>query len=715
MEWKKILTNRKSIIGLVIILAVQLIFFAYLKNRESLDDITDYVYDTENEKQSEYKYIEQYHGSIEAIVNQAGTMSSISIFNKQDSFATRNIEKTKDDFEKMMSVYPVYFEGSFLKDFFEYDFLNAFVVISGLVIAFTLAREKKQGLMCMTFSTKNGRMKLVAEKIEALLIWDIFITVVFYTLTLLESMIISNGSIFECLQYPIQSLSMFSNLPMTVNIGEFLIIYILYRFIVLFVIMLIALVLMETFRHIILSVGILGLTGIVSYVLCNLSGDTTTINMFKYCNLYYLMSGMGFFTEYKNIDIFNQAINKNAIIIALGMAVVFLAGIIAFVIGCKKYPCSSGKRFKIKSYLFQKKLDSLKESCLKIFWTTGAEYHKVLWTQKGILVIVILFIFMFNQTDYTEIVNTKYQDLYYDFMDKYEGEISSEALQAINDLETEIKEAEDKYTEVSERYENGETDLEEYMYASMQFNTYASERIFLQKIKEQTEYIEELKSEGIDAWYVNEYCFNHIFMGNNSLLNVCTLMSIVLTLSGIFYYERKNGMTQIMRQSINGRNWLFKRKLVIGIVIAAIITIAEIIFEISANIHVYGLGELKAPVQSIKDLSFVNIKCSVGVFIFLMYLFRIVIVMSVSIITTMISTVVSQKITIGIAMAICIPSVLTMVGIDIMEKISVVDILSVSAFMIRYESVMSVFVALIIFVAADIITLRIGYKHWCLT
>ena len=54
------------------------------------------------EKEKEYRisqkeYVSEYPSYIQGILQSAGSLNQISVFAQQDSFATKNIEKTKEE------------------------------------------------------------------------------------------------------------------------------------------------------------------------------------------------------------------------------------------------------------------------------------------------------------------------------------------------------------------------------------------------------------------------------------------------------------------------------------------------------------------------------------------------------------------------------------------------------------------------------------------
>lgn len=721
IEWAKIL-KRKKVIGIIIgLLAFQVFLFLYFAQTET-DDIYEEesvvivngeevtVYEEEDTEQS-------FRESIEAIINQADAMSSVSIFAQPGSFSYKNIQKTKEDYETLLDVEPVEFDDGFLTKFFDDFLLNGLVVICGIIIAFNLVDENKAGLKCMIFSARDGRGRLTLKKIAALLMWDAVICVLFYGVSLVASCLRYGGSLVSCLGYPVQSVEMFAKLPLVVTIGEFLGIYLIYRIFILFVITLIVWFILYCVEHLLLSVGMIGVIGIISYLTGTVIKSDSPLAFFKYCSLWYLMYDSSFFSEYRNINIFNSAVNKNTAALTADIVVIIFLCAISFAVGTKRYPCPS-RMGKVRSFFMKagKRMQRIYGAALERLSVTGAEWFKALFTQKGILVIAAFVIVIVYQADFGEVLRSGEVDLYYDFMSEYSGLPSEASSEYISDFEAMLAEVDLKYADAEEKYNAGEISFDEYFNYSVLYDTFQSERLFLERIQNQTAYLEDLKEYyGIDGWYVNTFTYSNILAADNSLTDVLLILCVILLCSGIFAGEENCGIVQVMRTARKGRGYVFRRKMGMAVAITLLLYLFSTAMTLAQIVHTYGLETLGAPVQSIEPLVFVPFSCSIGVFIVLLYILRAAVLLVVAAFTCMLSANTSQKFAVAVSFVLCVPAVFSLVGFDFMQYVSIIRILSIVPFLLQVQSIGAALAVCAVFLAIGAASVINGYRKWCVT
>lgn len=714
MEWKKLFL-RKRMIGVFVALffaALFLFLYSAEEKQERSDEQSIASFET-----AQKEYVDGFHASIEAVVEQADSMGGISIFAQADSFAKRNLEKTKQDFQGLLSVEPVDFDAEFLTSFLENSVLNGIIVICGIIVAINLVDEKQVGLRSMIFSTPKGRGHLALRKIEALLVWDILLVLIFYGGMFFCCCIRYQGNFLDCLSYPVQSLQIFANLPWKINIGTFLFCYLFYRCVILFLIMLVVWCFLFCLDHFLFAMGAVAVTGILEYLAFAFIPANNPLCLLKYCNLWYLMSGIAYFTEYRNLNIFGHAVNKNQLI-GIGW-VIFTGLLIAAGVwtGSKRYPTvSHAGKLQKKLKGFRKKMDSCYAGMLERLPLAGSEYYKILISQRGLILLIFLTVIFVHQTDFTDIQKSAVQEMYYQFMEQYEGVPDVASEQAITEEKEAIASIEKEYSEKTELYEQGKLSEDEWIRSQIQFEALQNERLFLEQIEQQTQYLEQLKNDrGIDGWYVNIYPYNHLLETEDSLVNVLLILGVVMLCSGIFSREKKCGMLSVIRGTVRGRALVFRKKMQAAVVLAVILYLLAAGLELGAVIHVYGLSGWNAPVQSLEQLSFVPFSCSIGSFVSVLYLIRGMMLIVVAIATSMFSARTNQKLTLILSISLCIPALLGLAGFDLLQYLSIVRVLSIAPFLLQVKKVEIIAVSSGLFVLLGIYCFQDGYRKWCKT
>ncbi len=709
MEWRKVYRKKKVMAVLLALFFFQIFYFAYSAYHSETDNSSgEYLASADS-------YVRNYHSSVEALMQQADSMGAISIFSQADSFSQHNLEKTKEDFEPLLSVTPVLIDGRFLTEFFSCSVLNGIAVICGIIIAFALVDENKRGLRSMIFSAVGGRGKLILEKFGALFFWNMAIVLLFYGGVFLESLLIYKGDFGECLSIPVQSLPLFQNLPWKMDMGSFLGVYFLYRFVLLLFVSLAVWTIVFLVENLVLAGGVIGILGGLSFVFYQVIGSSHPLNFLHYCNLWYQIEGHSFFTEYKNLNIASHAVNKN---VASGIvfAVCFIGCfLIAFCVGSRRYPCRSQLgRIRRGMLSLVHKVQNMKGWLQERLPFWAVEFYKVIISQKGLLVILLLLFLFIRQTDFTKVQWSGRQEMYYDFMENYLGRPTAQSKESIENLRQELEAVEKEYLEALEAYEKGLLSEDECLNAVMKYEAYDSDRQFLEMIQGQTSYLEELEqARGIKGWYINSYSYNHLFERESSLQTIILILGAVLLCSGIFVQEQRSGMAVVLKSSLNGRGRLFRQKTAAAVCLALILLFLKEGLHISSVMNVYGLKGLSAPVQSYYQLSFLPFACSMGMFLIMVYAAKILMMIVLALFTCMLSAYTNQKAAIGTAFIFCIPTFLSLAGFEGFRYISVLNILSIVPFLLEVENVPVIVCVVILFCLIGAGCSAASYRKWC--
>ena len=711
MEWRKVI-RRKSIIGILFglwLFALCFYVYSFQQMKIEIPSVMDTV-------SSQVEYERSFQEKIETLVAQADFMGGISIFAETGSFSYANLQKTKMDYIDLLEVKPVFFYAEYIEEYLGFSLLNAIAVIAGILVAMTLVDEKKRGIRNIIFASERGRGFLVAYKIGALLIWAVILVLIYYGSCLGLSAFLYEGNILLHMTYPIQSIPMLIEYPMAINIGSFLLLYFAYRIVVLFIIMLIIWTALFFFENVVFAFGMVGGLGLISFLLYQLIESNHPLNILRYCNLWYQASGIEFFTEYMNLNIAANAVGKEIVIGISWLIAVALFMAIAFAVGIYKYPCSFAYDTKLVKALkgLLEKIKIVYRKVVAGLPVTGAEFYKVLISQKGIVVILIVIGVLWSDTDYTKITTTGYQDLYFEFLEQYGGVPTAASTKEITELSNLLMEIETEYREALHLYEEGKID--DILSWAMRYDAYENERIFLKEISAQTVYLENLKStRGIDGWYVNKYAYDTFLNNGNTLINITLIMGIVLLCSGVFAMDNKNGFGNVIRSTKLGRHELFYRKMAVTFSTTLFLFMVSVILEWTALSSMYKIGGFSAPVQSIESLSFVTWDCSIGTFVIFIYLLKGFMMCTVAMFTCWITMKTNQKFAIVFSFGLCIPELLTLAGMWFFQNVSIVRILSIAPFLLQVQSIEFVLAVCVLMISIGIWSMCKLYKEWCNT
>ncbi len=141
MEIYKLLTKKKILLLLLAIYICTLVLFV-----------------RENPAYGKYDedYVADYSTKIEEILNASDSLNSFSIFNVEDSFSEKNIEKTKNDFSKIADTNITELSGLALENYFCFEKADIAIFIGTILIALACLDERKKALQCVLHTCSKG-------------------------------------------------------------------------------------------------------------------------------------------------------------------------------------------------------------------------------------------------------------------------------------------------------------------------------------------------------------------------------------------------------------------------------------------------------------------------------------------------------------------------------------------------------------------------------
>ncbi|MCR5636255.1 MAG: hypothetical protein K6F76_03625 [Clostridiales bacterium] len=151
---------------------------------------------------------------------------------------------------------------------------------------------------------------------------------------------------------------------------------------------------------------------------------------------------------------------------------------------------------------------------------------------------------------------------------------------------------------------------------------------------------------------------------------VLAVITIIIILSGIFSFESKSNTNYLIRSTKNGRERLFKVKLFTSAAVTAFVWCVAYAAEFFGIYNKYGLDCFSAPLQSLEFFMSFPFSISIGAYLIIMYLFRLLLLLGAAAIVMLISKKFSYVSSIIISIAVLlVPALLNMVGIAFFGKV----------------------------------------------
>ena len=409
---------------------------------EQLSDFSHaplYKWEVMHELRDECNTVLTYDEYLESIKAQAKSMTAVSIFAKPDSFNYRSILKTPPAYEKIQDVRPVFGRSKGITLATDNSFTD---ILCGFILLFAVLSimlyDREQGMSGLLFSMRRGRGYLIMTKLAALAITLFGAVVLLYAENLmLGACLYGLGN----LSRPIQSLSGFIACNLKINVWQYLILYVLFKFIAVFCIGAVLSLIAVNTKNTVSFYGISAAVLIVEGVLYVLIHPLSIYSIFRYINLVAFTKVNEIFCNYKNINFFEYPVP----LIPTSSAALF---IITAVCGF------------LSAYLYARKRNlEFKRIGFRLSLSKGGKVHSQMWytfyksliLQKGALVIAV-FLAVSGFMSQSFIKQYDQQDVYYEYYtEKMEGKVTAETAAFFEDEKARFADLQTQLDELSEK------------------------------------------------------------------------------------------------------------------------------------------------------------------------------------------------------------------------------------------------------------------------
>ena len=161
MEIRRLLYDKRNISMIVLLLLLSMVMFFYPSAGGKVPQ-------------------QQTGKQVEDIIEESDRYGGISLFADTDSFAYKNVQKTKADYTRILSVDVQEADTSFFDSLISCETVNYLLFAIGFLIALSYTDPVSQGLKGMTYAAKNGRGRRRIRQILVLMAWSGIAVVLLY-------------------------------------------------------------------------------------------------------------------------------------------------------------------------------------------------------------------------------------------------------------------------------------------------------------------------------------------------------------------------------------------------------------------------------------------------------------------------------------------------------------------------------------------------------
>lgn len=646
-EFRRIFFSRRMLLGWLIGLFLCGVFFCYECGSNKVITLSG---------EELQQYVDNYLDFLQSVKDNAENVGMLATIGDNTRFVRDNIIKTLDDYSRLEGIKPVVGENKGIVLFSNFVLGDAFIVFMVLMALLLFAEEKSKGLSMMVRSTQNGRSKLVLERAGILAVTSLAASILVTVICMCLSHRLCGAT---DLSRPLQSVPEFSLCAFPITIGEYLLMIILIKALAAFVFGLLVLLLMvwmEAIPSILMSVGVL----FMEYMLYILLLGTDKLSVLKLANVIALLRSEIFFEFYYNINFFGHAVGflKFSVVfigvVALGLMV--LSAI--FSIKCTENCMRVGLIHKIKKWY------SLHAPNPPLFiW----ELRKVFFSQWGILILVAVIYFAVSsglEYRYYSFVE-KEREFYYE---KYAGVITEEK---VEEMQADCAELINRYFETADKIKY----LTEY-YPD-------NERIILltqnaydlgEKIKALEEIIgiasdalDYTTRTGTETQLVKPDAYERLFITDISTTNknsMFLLLGLIGLFSGLMAHEKECNMSLWLQTLFKGRRTLLLRKLGVIALTVPVLVLGVSWAQLYQVSEAVGFNNLDATAQSIAIFREIPFPISIGGYLALVFVIRMLFAFLIGTLVAGISTLAPNRVACLFIsfIALVVPMVLALTG-----------------------------------------------------
>lgn len=547
-----------------------------------------------------------------------------------------------------------------IESLFSFSLTDYFLLIVLMVVSVSFLEERKKGLWNVVHAAPGGRLSLALKRTAILFFTSVFGVLLLYGTNLIIGFSIYGG--YDSLNRSIQSVELFGGLPQLSTIGGFLIQWFLLRIGAAFFISLLLWLLLTAIYNVKYTILITGGILALEYSLYTFLPVQSRLNLFKYFNLFTYISMSDLYTNYLNIDLFGYPFGICRISWLAMFPLCVLLGIVCIVINCYKKP-AAGKDLLGR---FAVKLNGMTDKFLGQLHLFGFEVYKTVWIQKGIIVIALL-VYLVLGLSYTAPVpvSNAAGGAARQYTAELAGEITEETLNRIDDIQAELNRTIAGYETAKTAYENGDMEYP-------QFDVYAREASAAQIKGEGLNIvrnrIEELNRQAREKdfvpYLIAEAPFESVYgksdESNRQSAAMLSLLILGLLLAGCMTYENQSGITGLTASAVRGRGILLVRKILIAAGSAVLVWAVVYGLELRAFLMICDTNTLSASIGNLALYENLTFSCSISTALICLYGFRLLVLFCAVMLVLLVSSCTKrmEAAYIAVSAALLLPSLL---------------------------------------------------------
>lgn len=595
---------------------------------------------------------DEYHNDIEEKREDALFLIKSGTYQEQ-SFEYLNLQKTRYDLARYENTQIGIGNGIWLKQLFQYEYLQIFVLIMAIGIVYRYMAEQKSGLYYIIHAAKNGRGKLFMHRCFILCGAIITITSLFYAETAFLLLKIHGGAGGILDKAVSRELSVLT-VGMLSRAGV-VVLLIFVSSIAAIALSLLLWYVLSLFRNVNIGMFVFLVFVVLDYLAYLYVPSKSIFRGLHFINIYYLIY------PNKSVSYYNWGYSFG--ITSLLNSTVVFAAVLSTVLGLLNYNTNVKSYFDGKENRLERWIRRTGEGCMRLLGklpVVFTEIYKVLVSQKiGIVLLLLIYVITRIEVGSGVIYDAagSYLSGYYERADglSYGAELES------------------IYEEYSVEYqlflENVDSDME----SAEQVIQYRKE--LLRAIRENVDYLKQMQEKGYMVVVTKPFEYwgaLGTYEGENQrMLALINLIAAIVVSSGFLSYEKKNNMLKMVRAYRNRRRWTVRKLLGNMCIIALFEGIAYGIYYCKLFQNYELMECISAPLKSLPIFQNYPFNLSIGGFLILDAGIKFLLLILISLVICYVSVYIDYIYCLLAGMLTVTPGLLYLVGFERMDKWSV--------------------------------------------
>lgn len=593
------------------------------------------------EIKNQASYADNYSGYIQGIINNAQQMQNFAVFSDKGSFSYANIKKTEHDYSRVADLELGITNNRAVEEFTAYYYTFYISAAAVLFIIYRCFEERDNGLWELVHSTKNGRKGIAFIRLAIITFGSLAVTALLYLSAFIVSVFVYG---WPELSSPVQSIESYKKFTYLLSQGQVILFNLVFSWLAILSISMILWLLFTICRVRNVALVLTGIiTGTEIFLYQNIK-DGSVYEVFKKVNIIRFFKINEDFCSYANIGSGQFIITVFQAVMICVFAVIAVSGTAAVAAGICMRPSRKTSWLEI----LYEKMWSAYQRIFMYIPMLGKEFHKLLISSRGIVVIAAILAVSFYLTgtglrNFTENETVK-EKIYLE----QGGQEYSQIIDMVEQRRNEYEEASIYLQQVQEGYGRGEIDFNDLMSVSNYAERMKAQYAALKEFEDKAAYLRELsENKNIDGYMMSDRGYNEIFgersAARESFLLIALVSGVMLIVSESFILEYSTGMKNIIKSSSKGWKRIFAKKLIVGVLIAALVYFMVYAIDLISLYLNYGMPFMEAPVQSLTFMEGCKWKVSIFEYIVIRQSAKFIFTEAAAVVSMLISAFIAGK------------------------------------------------------------------------